>query len=70
MIQNHKRESQLNGFTQNDCHVPCMGHVINLAVQSLLKTLKMITATHETQLSNDDEEVQSKQPNYHELHIM
>ena len=41
MFRNLEQEGCLPSFTQKDCHVRCMGHIINLAVQSLLKTLKV-----------------------------
>lgn len=37
MFRNLKGEGHLSGFKQVDSHVRCMGHGINLTVQTLLK---------------------------------
>lgn len=47
----------LNGFKQEDCHIRCMGHVINLSVQTLLKGLRITAIKEEVQLADDDIEV-------------
>lgn len=47
MFRYLERERLLGNFSQQDSHVRCMGHVINLAVQSLLKSLKITALTQE-----------------------
>ena len=60
MFRNLEKEGLMSGFTQKDCHIRCMGHVINLAVQILLKVLKTTAADNEAKLADEDEEGSSK----------
>ena len=48
-----EREGYMDGFNTEDCHVRCMGHIINLAVQALLKELQVTAGIGE--LDEDDE---------------
>ena len=41
-------------FTVHDNHVQCLAHVINLAVQDALSTLKVEYANNEDKILNDD----------------
>ena len=55
MFRNFEKEAMLSGFTQEDCHVRCMGHVINLAVQTLLKALRVTALDNEAHLVDEDD---------------
>jgi len=54
MFRNLEAVGHLSGFKQNDAHVRCMGHVINLAVQTLLKSLHTIPILDEGQLADEE----------------
>lgn len=51
-----ERKGHLSGFTVKNCHVRCMGHIINLAVQVLLKTLRVTVHANVTQLADKSED--------------
>ena len=55
MFRNLEQGGLMFEFTQEDCHVRCMGHVINLAVQTLLKMLKTTATDNEAKLADEDE---------------
>ena len=46
-------ENQLPNFTCHDSHIRCMGHVINLAVQAMLKELKASAISDEANIADD-----------------
>lgn len=62
----------LSEFTAQDCHVRCMGHVINLAVQTLLNVLRATAIANEAQLvdeeatidNNDSQDIQLQSASY------
>ena len=56
MFKNLEHGALLLGFQQQDCHVRCMGHVINLAVQTLLKELRSTASKDEAKLADEDTE--------------
>ena len=57
MFRNFKLEygGLLHEFTTEDCHIRCMGHVINLAVQTLLKTLRATAIDNEAKLVDEED---------------
>jgi len=61
MFRNLEREEHLSGFKQEDSHIRCMGHVINLAVQSLLKTLQTTAIQNEAKLADEEEDTRGNE---------
>ena len=61
MFCNLEREGHLSGFKQEDSHICYMGHVINLAIQSLLKTLQTIAIQNEAQLADEEEDTRENE---------
>ena len=61
MFRNLEKGGFLSGFRQQDCHVRCMGHVINLAVQVLLKGLRTTAIKDEAKLVDEDIEDSSSE---------
>ena len=56
MMRRLEHDGLLAGFNQEDCHIRCMGHVINLAVQTLLHGLHVTAIKNEAQLVDEDED--------------
>ena len=54
MFKSLEKGGLLSEFTAQDCHVRCMGHVVNLAVQTLLNVLRATAHTNEAQLVDED----------------
>ena len=61
MFKNLENGGLMSDFTVQDCHVRCMGHVINLAVQTLLHALRATAIENEARLVDEEgEEVDSE----------
>ena len=61
MFRNLERERHLSEFKEEDSHICCVGHVINLAVQPLLKTLQTAAIQNEAQLANEEEDIRGNE---------
>ena len=48
-----EKNGRLSGFSYKDGHIQCMGHVINLAVQAMLKHLQATIEIDEANIADN-----------------
>ena len=56
MMPRLEHDALLGGFNREDCHIRCMGHVSNLAVQTLLHKRHVTTIKNEAHLVDEDKD--------------
>ena len=57
MLRNLECAHILSRFTQKDCHIRCIGHVVNFVLQTPLRTPRVAAWEDEARLVGEDEKV-------------